>query len=253
MRDDLSLAAQFANMINRLIAMFLFAVWLIVWSIPVPAQSGTVNTETSVADGTGNPNKRSPALTGERRPLYRLRKSDVVVIRFTFSPEFDQEATVQPDGFVSLKAVGNLSAEGLTLPEFQDSVGKSYQASLRDPEVSVALKDFERPFFIAGGQLGRPGKYELRAPTTAAEGVAIAGGFTDASKHSQVVLFRRVGDGVVETQVLNLKAMLAARNLEEDPELKPGDMLFVPQNRISKIKRFLPTSSLSTFFTPAQF
>ena len=37
------------------------------------------------------------------------------------------------------------------------------------------------------------------------------------------------------------------------PELKPGDMLFIPQNRISKIRKFLPVSSLSTFFTPAQF
>jgi mannose-6-phosphate isomerase-like protein (cupin superfamily) len=46
---------------------------------------------------------------------------------------------------------------------------------------------------------------------------------------------------------------LASRNLEEDFELQPGDMLFVPQNRISKIRQFLPVSSLSTFFTPAQF
>lgn len=240
-------------MINRLLAMFLVSVWVIVSSTSAPAQSGAVNTDTSVADGTGNPNKGSPALTGERRPLYRLCKSDVLQMRFTFSPEFDQEVTVQPDGFVSLKSVGNVLAEGLTLADLRESITKAYQSTLRDPEISVVLKDFERPFFVAGGQVGRPGKYELRSPTTAAEAVQIAGGFTDASKHSQVVLFRRVGDGVVETQVLNLKAMLAARNLEEDLQLKPGDMLFVPQNRISKIKRFLPTSSLSTFFTPAQF
>jgi len=240
-------------MINRGLALLLFAGWMIVSSTAVPAQSGAVNADTSVADGKGNPKNGSPALTGERRPLYRLRKSDIVQMRFTFSPEFDQEVTVQPDGFVSLKSVGNVLAEGLTLVDLRESIMKAYQATLRDPEINVVLKDFERPFFVAGGQVGRPGKYELRAPTSAAEAVQIAGGFTDASKHSQVVLFRRVGDGVVETQVLNLKAMLAARNLEEDPELKPGDMLFVPQNRISKIKRFLPTSSLSTFFTPAQF
>jgi hypothetical protein len=57
----------------------------------------------------------------------------------------------------------------------------------------------------------------------------------------------------VEARVLNVKAMLALRNLEENFELKTGDMLFVPQNRISKIRKFLPVSSLSTFFTPAQF
>jgi polysaccharide export outer membrane protein len=93
----------------------------------------------------------------------------------------------------------------------------------------------------------------LRSPTSVAEAVAIAGGFTDQSKHSQVIVFRRVTDGVVESHVLNVKAMLASRNLEEDLELKPGDTLFVPQNRISKIRKYLPASSLSTFFTPAQF
>ena len=56
---------------------------------------------------------------------------------------------------------------------------------------------------------------------------------------------------MVESHVLNIKAMLASRNLEEDIELKPGDMLFVPQNRISKIQRYLPTSSLSTFLRHA--
>jgi len=38
--------------------------------------------------------------------------------------------------------------------------------------------------------------------------------------------------------------MLATRNLDEDIELNPGDMLFMPQNRISKIRRYFPTSSL---------
>jgi polysaccharide export outer membrane protein len=210
-------------------------------------------TNTSTADGTGGPNNGSPALTGARHPLYRLRKSDIVEIKFTFSPEFDQTATVLPDGFLGLKTVDDLFAEGLTVAELKDSVRQAYAHILRDPEVSIIVKDFERPFFVAGGQVGRPGKYELRAPTTVVEAIALAGGFTDKSKHSQVVVFRTVTTGVVEVHVLNAKAMLASRNLEEDFELKPGDMLFVPQNQISKIRKFLPVSSLSTFFTPAQF
>ena len=241
-------------MIYKAAALLMFAALPTHLAVPALAQTaGADNTETSMADGIRNPNTRGPALTGGRRPLYRLRKSDVVEIQFTFSPEFDQTVAIQPDGFVALKAVDSVFAEGLTLTELHDAVVKVYQRALRDPEVSVILKDFEKPYFVAGGQVGHPGKYELRSPTTAAEAVALAGGFTESSKHSQVVLFRRVSTGVVETHVLNLKAMLASRNLEEDPELAPGDMLFVPQNRISKIKKFLPVSSLSTFFTPAQF
>ncbi|HZQ19722.1 MAG TPA: polysaccharide biosynthesis/export family protein [Terriglobales bacterium] len=211
-------------------------------------------TSTSPADGTRGPNNTgSPALTGARHPLYRLHRSDIVQVDFTFSPEFNQTLTVLPDGFVDLKAVGDIAAEGLSISELRDAVRDAYAAILRLPEVSVTLKEFEHPFFVAGGQVGHPGKYELRSPITTSEAIAIAGGFTDQSKHSQVVLFRRVSDGVVEAQILNLKAMLASRNLEEDQEVKPGDMLFVPQNRISKIRKFLPVASLSTFFTPAQF
>jgi polysaccharide export outer membrane protein len=188
-----------------------------------------------------------------RHPLYRLHKSDVVDVKFTFSPEFDQTLTVQPDGYTALKGSGDLLAEGLTLAELRDSVRHAYAPVLRDPEVSVILTGFEKPYFVAGGQVGRPGKYDLRSPTGVVAAIAIAGGFTEEAKHSQVVLFRQITDGVVESHVLDIKAMLAARNLEEDIELRPGDMLFVPQNRISKIRRYLPTSSLSTFFTPAQF
>lgn len=218
------------------------------------AQASTVSVlAPSVADGTRLEDQTSPTLTGVRRPQYRLRKSDIVEIRFTFSPEFDQTVTILPDGFITLKNVGEVPAEGLTLSELHESVRSAYSSLLRDPDVSIFLKDFEKPFFVAGGQVGHPGKYELRSPTTLTEAVAIAGGFTEAAKHSQVVLFRRVLEGIVEVHVLNLKSMLASRDLDEDIELKPGDMLYVPQNRISKIKKFLPVASLSTFFTPAQF
>ena len=210
-------------------------------------------TAANAVDGTRGPEVGGPALTGARHPLYRLRKSDVVEIKFTFSPEFDQTVTILPDGFVTLTSIGSLAAEGLSIPEFADSLRGAYAGILRDPEISVVLKDFDHPFFVAGGQVGRPGKYELRSPTTLSEAIAIAGGFTEQAKHSQVVLFRKISDGVVESHIVNLKAMLASRNLEEDLELKPGDMLFVPQNKISKIRKFLPVASLSTFFTPAQF
>jgi len=196
---------------------------------------------------------KSPALTGTRRPLYRLHNTDVLEIRFTFSPEYDQTVTIRPDGYLELKEAGEIVAEGLTIPELREAITRAYAAILREPSIEVVLKDFDKPYFLAGGQVGRPGKYELRSRLTIADAIAIAGGFTDQSKHSQVVLFRRVNDGVVESHVVNLKSMLASRNLSEDLELRPGDMLFVPQNRISKIRRFLPTSTLSTFFTPAQF
>ena len=212
-----------------------------------------VSTTTSgIADGKGPNSKSSPALTGERRPLYRLQRSDVIEVQFTFSPEFNQTLTVQPDGFIAPRSVDEIAAEGRTIAELRGSIQQAYAPVLRDPEVTVVLREFDKPFFLAGGQVAKPGKYELRSRTTVSEAIAIAGGFNDQARHSQVVLFRKVTDGVVESKILNMKAMLNSKNLDEDVELRPGDMLFVPQNRISKIKKFLPVSSLSAFLNPAQ-
>ena len=91
---------------------------------------------------------------------------------------------------------------------------KAYTGYLHDPQAAVALKEFERPYFIVGGEVGKPGKYELRSDTTVAEAVQIAGGLTQQAKHSQVVLFRRVNDDLVETRLLNLKKMLKESSLQ---------------------------------------
>ncbi len=215
--------------------------------------AGTGGSETTAAkpgraDGLGN-----PLLGGERHPLYRLHPSDVVEITFTVAPEFNQTITVQPDGYVSLRDVGLVEAQGLNLEQFSEAVQKAYRGYLHDPQVAVALKAFEHPYFIVGGEVGRPGKYELRSDTTVAEAVQIAGGLTQQAKHSQVVLFRRVNEDLVETRLLNLKRMLSRGSLKEDAHLRPGDMVFVPQNAISKIARFLSRPSVNMYTNPAQF
>jgi polysaccharide export outer membrane protein len=211
-----------------------------------------VATKSGVADGAGTSNS-SPALTGVRRPLYRLCKSDVVTASFTFSPEFDQTVNVQPDGYIALKGVKQLSAEGLTVPELQEAIGRAYTGVLHDPEVTIVLKDFDKPYFIVGGEVNHPAKYELRSDTRVTEAVAIAGGMTARAKHSQVVLFRRVSDDLVESHLLDVKAMMKSRTLAEDIHLRTGDFLFVPQNFISKLKPYLPMSSMSLYASPAQF
>jgi polysaccharide biosynthesis/export protein len=200
------------------------------------------------ADGMGN-----PQLGGERRPLYRLNRSDVVTVGFTLSPEFDQIVTVQPDGYVFLKDAGPVLAYGLTLEQFRLAVRKAYTGYLHDPQVAVALKEFEHPYFVAGGEVGHPGKYELRTDTSIMEAVQIAGGFTHEAKHSQVVLFRHVNDGLVEARVFDIKKMLKEKSLSEIPSLRPGDLVFVPQNSISKIDRFLTKASMSMYVSPTQF
>jgi len=183
----------------------------------------------------------------DRYPRYKLDAGDAFDIAFELSPEFNQTVTVQPDGFITLRAVGDVHVAGQTVPELTQTIRSAYGKILHEPVVSVTLKDFQKPYFIADGQVGRPGKYELRGDTTLTEAIAMAGGFQDSAKHSQVLLFRRVSDEWTSAQVFDVKKMHAKRDLREDPLLHPGDMLFVPKNFVSKIKPWLPTSSVGTF------
>jgi polysaccharide biosynthesis/export protein len=187
----------------------------------------------------------------QRNPRYRLRKGDSFDVDFTFSPEFNQTLSVQPDGFVTLKEVGSIYVEGQTVPELTQTLKDAYAKILHEPVIAVALKDFEKPYFIAAGQVAKPGKYDLRGPLTVTEAVAIAGGFNDSAKHSQVVLFHPTPNGVFEAKLLNVKQLLASRNLSEDIYLQPGDMLYVPQSMISKIRKYIPNSSVGAYYNPA--
>lgn len=199
----------------------------------------------NVADSTSGAPQKS---FQERHPRYKLAAADVFDVSFELNPEFNQTVTVQPDGYVTLRGIGDVQVQGQTVPELTDTIRSSYAKILNDPIVSVVLKDFQRPYFVADGQVGKPGKYDLRGDTTLTEAIAIAGGFTDASKHSQVVLFRKASNGWYTGEAFDVKKMEKSRNLHEDPQLQPGDMLFVPKNKFSKIKIFIPGSSMGAFF-----
>lgn len=213
--------------------------------VSVPASG-----ETSTGSGPESPEKTSQ---GVRKPLYRVQRSDTLDISFTFAPELNQTVRVQPDGFIVLRQAGSVIAAGATVPELTATIQTAYAKTLHNAAVTVVLKDFEAPHFFAMGELSHPGKYELRGDTTLLQALSVAGGFTERAKHSQVLLFRDHGAGLVEARVINVKKMLRSRQLGEDLLLNPGDLLYVPQNAISKVSWLLPRSSLGMYMNGAQF
>jgi len=230
------------------------ALLALVMGAPCAAQGGPAGAS---SDDAANDKGQAPSAAAagfqERNPRYRLLKGDSFDVDFAFSPEFNQTVVVQPDGYITLRGAGSMRVEGQTVPELTETIKKAYASILHNPVVTVALKDFEKPYFVAAGQVAKPGKYDLRSDLTLVEAVAIAGGFTANSKHSQVVLFRRVSDQLVEARLFNVKQMLQSRDLSEDAHLRPGDMIYVPQNMISKIQRFITMPSTGMYLDPAHF
>jgi len=230
----------------RTTTLALIALVAVALSIAFAQTSATTvaSTGATEASGTKTGDSASDSSFRDRYPRYKIRAGDAFDIAFELSPEFNQSVSVQPDGFVTLRGIGDVHVAGETVPELTATLRKAYDKILHDPLISITLKDFEKPYFIADGQVGRPGKYDLRGETTLTEAIAMAGGFLDSAKHSQVLLFRRVNEEWMSAQVVDVKKMQSQKNLREDPLLHTGDMLFVPKNRVSKLKPLFPSASL---------
>ena len=181
-------------------------------------------------------------VAAERNPRYRINRDDILSLSFPLSPEFNQpKVMVQPDGYMTLLGVPSIHVQGLTVPETIEAIKKAYAKTLHDPIVDVDLVDFQRAYFVVLGQVGKPGQYDLRYDTTVTEAIALAGGFSPTAK-TQVFLYHRGNGGWVEAKELKLKDILHGKSVEEDVSMRPGDMIFVPEKTITKIRKYVPYS-----------
>jgi polysaccharide export outer membrane protein len=186
----------------------------------------------------------------ERNPRYRIATSDVLELNFRFTPEFNQTVTVQPDGFITLQSAGELKIAGLTLAEARTAITGQYASILHEPELTILLKEFQKPQFLVGGEVVKPGQYELRGATTLSDAITIAGGFSVNARQQQVLLFRRVGGDVVEVRKIDLKAAIEKGRLEEDIRLQSGDSIYVTRSFTGKLERFMNVTKLGMYFNP---
>jgi polysaccharide biosynthesis/export protein len=231
-----------------LVAGTLVALWTMCAAQAGPQSNGAVTTASVSSPASNVPQFQ------ERDARYHIVPGDIFDVNFDLTPEFNQQqVSVQPDGYVTLHGVGEIQVAGLTTPQLRETIRNAYGKILHDPIISITLKEFQKPFFIADGQLEHPGKYEIHGPVTLSEGIAMAGGFLESAKHSQVVLYRRVNDQWSSAQIINVKKMENDRDMKEDPMLHPGDMLFVPKNRLSKVKPFIPTTNVGMAAYAAQY
>ncbi|MGA7524241.1 MAG: polysaccharide biosynthesis/export family protein [Acidobacteriaceae bacterium] len=177
----------------------------------------------------------------QRYPRYVIQRQDVLRISFPLSPELNQTVTVQPDGFIDLQSAKSIHIQGLTVPQTIVAIKHAYTGVLRDPIVDVDLTNFQKPFFTVTGQVGKPGQYDLRSNLTVTEAIAVAGGLAPTAK-TQVFLFHRANLQWFQVEKLNLKDVFNGKKANEDAILRPGDMIYVPESKISKFRKYVPYS-----------
>jgi polysaccharide export outer membrane protein len=198
---------------------------------------------------SSRPAEGRPQLTMPVESRYRMVPGDVVEIVYRYTPEFNQTVTLQPDGFVVLNIVDEIKLGGRTLEEARKIIVEKASVRLKDPEIILLLKEFQKPYFVVSGEVPQPGRFEMRETVTALQAVMTAGGFKDSAQVSQVLVFRKINAEFAEVKMLNFKKIKRTSDLENDLKLEPGDIIMVPRNTFSKVERYVRLASLFNFLS----
>ena len=184
------------------------------------------------------------AIRAEDIPLvgtpYRLRPGDEFLLSYRITPEFNQDVTLGPDGHANLYIAGDVQLSGLTLEQAHDLIIQKEVGKLNAPELSIILKDFDKPYVVVSGEVAIPGRLLIRQQLTALQAVMLAGGFKETAYSSQVLVYRRLGQGdLAEVHVLDLHKIHRKDQLQHDLPLQPGDMLMIPINKVTHVTRYV--------------
>jgi polysaccharide biosynthesis/export protein len=155
----------------------------------------------------------------------RLTPGDVIRLSFPATPDLNQAQKIRADGKVSLPMIGEVTAAGKTLGEFQSELIRLYQPQLKNADVVVTLESAVAQVVISGA-VAKPAKLLFERPTTIFQAIMEAGGLSEYGSFKNVHVIRIVG-GREHTQVLDLRSTLRGQPTKPF-YVKDGDVIYVP-------------------------
>lgn len=169
---------------------------------------------------------------------YRIRQGDKLSVKFLYHPELtDTSLIVRPDGFISLQLIDDIKAEGLTVTQLKKRLEKAYEEILLTPVITVTLVEYVPPRVFIGGQVNKPGRYDLRDAQTLIQVIFLAGGFTRDANRRMVLHARPDGSRDWRFQSANVLKILSRKGEEKDIVLQDGDYIYIPDSKISQINK----------------
>ena len=168
---------------------------------------------------------------------YRIGPGDVLELKFTYAADMNDKVTVRPDGVVSLAAIGEVRAKGITPAELSKTVTERYAKFLKHPEATVILREFAGQKIYVGGEVNAPGLVPMQGGLTCLQAVFNAGGPKSTARMGEVVLMRYQGDNKTEVQKLDLRSVFGGKTA--DITLQAFDVIYVPRKRVSQVGLFV--------------
>lgn len=155
-----------------------------------------------------------------------LGPGDVFEVTVFGEPTLSGVHRIAPDGAIQFPLVNRIEVDGLTANEIAELLRHRLQDGyLREPSVSVFVKEYGSKKVFVLGQVQRPGTFPFTSGMNIVEAITLAGGFKDSANTNYVIVTRHgiEGDRRIPVPVEKITEGEAV-NLS----LKPGDIVFVP-------------------------
>jgi polysaccharide export outer membrane protein len=203
---------------------------LALWALVVPA-----------AQETAAPTPSTPPPAAAAPAEYQIGPQDILAISVFGHDDLTQTVVVQADGTLTYPLVGRIPASDKTAKDLErdltERLGKSF---IRNPQVTVAIREYRSKTVLVAGEIGHPGTYPLAGGMTIVEILAKAGPVSPGAA-AEVIVVRPKGEShgpvlpsemtdsaLVEILRVNVRA-IESGDLSANIVLKPNDTVFVPQ------------------------
>jgi polysaccharide export outer membrane protein len=162
---------------------------------------------------------------------YIIGAGDSVNIIVWRNPELSMAVPVRPDGKVSAPLVEEVVAQGKTPVQLARDIERVLGTYVRDPIVTVLVGGFVGPYseqIRVVGAAAKPQALPFKTKMTLLDVMIIVGGLTDfAAGNSATIL--RTAEGNKQYSV-RIRDLIRGGDVSANVEMKPGDILIIPQS-----------------------
>ena len=154
----------------------------------------------------------------------RVAPLDVLEVRVFGVEGLNGEYQVDPAGEMKLPLVGVQMAKGLTIFELAAALEKRLSTYVREPQVSIRVKEAYGQQFTVEGAVAKPGVYPIRGDMTLLQALAISGGPTEVADKRRVLVFRTIEK---ERRVAAFDVGEIRKGQAKDPTIYGNDVIVV--------------------------
>lgn len=177
--------------------------------------------------------------------LYKLGPDDQITIRVLNLEEIGTDAyRIDFRGNIDVPLIGKLHAADLTVDELQTEIKKRLTSELKDPMVTVSVKEFRSQPVSVLGAVVTPGVHQIHGPTTLLEVLSAAGGIRQDAGNTIHITRRRSAGTIPLPGVrvddsnefylaeLRVRSVMEGQNPKENILVLPDDVISVPKGEM---------------------